>query len=260
MTKAAKKPRGKADVVDGSFADVPAAVGKLPEPSEPRRRSIAHSEARMGGRRQRVSVVLPSEASNGALAIQSPHADQNGWAAQLNDAFGTNSADFAGKMLTTLANMATKRGTPVTETDLNAALAFVDGLEPQNEVEAALAVSMYGATDLAADLIARARQTDRIDFLNSYVNAATKLQRTAVAQAEAIAKLRRGGEQTVRVVYVDARTQTVIGEQHNHGELADTRAHEGDAVLGAVVARPAPPIDIGKAHIAPRADLPKARV
>ena len=54
MTKPGKKKPAKADVSDGSFADVPAATGKLPEPDERREAAIAHATARIGKRRKRL--------------------------------------------------------------------------------------------------------------------------------------------------------------------------------------------------------------
>lgn len=52
---------------------------------------------------------------------------------------------------------------------------------------------MYASHIVGMDMLARARQASSSEF--AYANAATKLHRTFVAQAEAIAKLRRRGEQ-----------------------------------------------------------------
>jgi hypothetical protein len=65
----------------------------------------------------------------------------------------------------------------------------------------------------ALELMGRAKRVEEIQQFDSAGNMAVKLLRTYVMQAEALAKLRRGGEQTVRVehVHVYPGGQAVVG-------------------------------------------------
>jgi hypothetical protein len=65
----------------------------------------------------------------------------------------------------------------------------------------------------------RARRAEHVAQLDACGGMAVKLLRTFTAQAEALAKLRRGGEQTVRVehVHVHPGGQAVVGNV-NHRE------------------------------------------
>jgi hypothetical protein len=96
---------------------------------------------------------------------------------------------------------------------LNAALAAVLSVEPKNETEAMLAVQMYGTHELAMEMLARGKHAETYEALENYGNLATKLLRTCTAQVEALNKLRRGGEQTVRVehVHVYPGGQAIVG-------------------------------------------------
>src|SRR5262245_23500081 len=66
---------------------------------------------------------------------------------------------------------------------------------------------------VALELMGRARRVGEIQQFDSAGNMAVKLLRTYVMQAEALAKLRRGGEQTIRVehVHVYPGGQAVVG-------------------------------------------------
>src|SRR6266496_6049494 len=65
----------------------------------------------------------------------------------------------------------------------------------------------------ALQLMGRAKRVEEIPQFDSAGNMAVKLLRTFTAQVEALAKLRRGGEQTVRVehVHVYRGGQAVVG-------------------------------------------------
>ena len=66
---------------------------------------------------------------------------------------------------------------------------------------------------LAMELLGRARRADQIPQVDCAGNLAVKLLRTFMAQTEALAKLRRGGEQVVRVehVHVYPGGQAIVG-------------------------------------------------
>ena len=149
-------------------------------------------------------------------AIHAAHSDETGLSTQISDTFGTCSPAYANACLKHLLNSVRARGRTVTSEDLNAALAFVGSIEPKDEMEAALAVQMYAAHDLALNMLMNAKHAETWPAMQEYGNLATKLQRTFTAQIEALSKLRRGGEQVVRHIHVDNRGgQAVIAETVN---------------------------------------------
>src|SRR5215212_4611589 len=91
-------------------------------------------------------------------------------------------------------------------------------MRPRDEAEAMLAVQMVATNRAALDMLARARHAGPLPTLQQCGNLAVKLLRTYTAQIEALAKLRRGGEQTVRVehVHIHPGAQAVVGSVTNH--------------------------------------------
>jgi hypothetical protein len=81
---------------------------------------------------------------------------------------------------------------------------------------------------------------------------AVKLMRTCTAQVQALAKLQRGGEQTVRVVHVHSGGRAVVGtvvagnsaETVTRGGVPDETDHQPHAKgeLSASAAAPLPPL------------------
>jgi hypothetical protein len=99
------------------------------------------------------------------------------------------------------------------EATLNAALAVVDGIKPENEVEAMLACQMAMTHVLAMQAMSRAHWAGMLPEYQAAGSFAIKLSRTFTMQMEALAKLRRGGNQTVRVehVHVHSGGQAIVG-------------------------------------------------
>ena len=142
------------------------------------------------------------------------HADQDGFWQRLLDAFGTRSQNFAQTELQRLARaLGPNWRRSVSEEQLNAALAVVDGIKPDNEVEALLAIQMAMAHVLAMQAMARAHWADEVAVQQTTSKLAVKFGRLFTLQVEAMAKLRRKGEQTVRVehVHVYPGGQAIVG-------------------------------------------------
>lgn len=184
-----------------------AAVRK-PYPSE--NAAIVDAANRQLKRRRPVSVKV-SKAPDGKDHIDPPHSDRDGWSCQQFEAFGTRSPDFLTAEVGRLVNVLSPRG--VDENKLNAALAVVDGIRPQNEVEAMLAVQMAATHSLTMEMMRIAAKSELVPQIEMSGNLAVKLARTFTSQVEALAKLRRGGEQKVTVehVHVHAGAQAVVG-------------------------------------------------
>ena len=201
-----------------------------PVPDEHEAEQIKRSIGRTLARRRRCHL----EVSNGkdGVRLDIPHNDRNGGSARIMDAFGTTSPEFLGRLRQHIVSVAIPFGgdQPSGET-VNAALAFVDGIEPSNEVEAMAAVMLFATNELALSVLNRARRAETAPDLQLMGNLAAKLTRAATAQMEALAKLRRGGEQTVRVehVHVHAGEQAIVGNVSRWAggsELLEDQSHE----------------------------------
>ena len=198
--------------------------------TEPEKRAIAEAHARWEARRHPYHLALAPDSGNGKLGIAPDFGDAVSWIKRRLDAFGTASPDFAGQMVGRLAAIALDNGeTRPDEEKLNAALAAVDGIRPENELEALLAVQMYATHEVAMAMLTRTKRADNAVALQNCSPIATKLLRTFTAQIEALTKLRRGGEQVVRVehVHVYPGGQAIVGsvthpgtggEQKNEGQ------------------------------------------
>ena len=110
-------------------------------------------------------------------------------------------------------------------------------MECENEVEASLALQFMMANDAAQRSVAIMGSALLADQRTAMGNLANKFMRTSTAQVEALAKLRRGGEQVVKHVHVDNRNggQTVIAENVQAGgakkENAD-QSHGTNSIAG----------------------------
>jgi hypothetical protein len=78
-------------------------------------------------------------------------------------------------------------------------------------------------------MIGKARRAETIEKVSVYGSLATKLSRTFTMQIEAHAKLKRGGEQTVRVehVHVHQGGQAIVGNVNTPAEGAGSRENVG---------------------------------
>jgi hypothetical protein len=191
----------------------------------------------------------------GARVIYAHHSDDQGQEYRLADTFGTRSRHFVHAMLKSLGTVTEDHSetlgiTPGTanEDAFNAALAVIDGVRPQDEIEAMLAAHM-AVTNLALlELVARTRdgiaghpyQGSGIKRLDVLGNLTTKFMRTFTMQVEALARKRSKGEQnvTVKHVHVHAGAQAVVGVVNHrargvrkNGVQADEREPDKPAAL-----------------------------
>lgn len=179
------------------------------------RTAVANAEAaaRVAERPIRAQVRLTTD--DGQMTMEAPHTDAHGNLALVKETLGTAMTDFAADALTSLEWMTRTRGRQAgsDESSLNASLAIIGAIGPADELESALAMQMAGCHSLGLEMIARAAQTDNHHNMIQYGNLAVKLQRTFAAQIEALARLRGGANQSVRVehVHVHAGGQAVVG-------------------------------------------------
>lgn len=173
--------------------------------------AIARIQGFKGSRRYDVKLVQAGGGVTLAPSMGGPLTND----VRMLAAFGSPAPEFAQSMIGRLAALATEPGKAApSETQLNAALAVIDGVRPENETEAMLAVQMYGTHETAVQMLVKAKNTQDPQVAQEAGNLAIKLMRTYTAQIEALSKLRRGGEQKVRVehVHVYPGGQAVVGD------------------------------------------------
>ncbi|MBQ0824263.1 hypothetical protein KBI52_29115 [Microvirga sp. HBU67558] len=142
------------------------------------------------------------------------HSDLKGFTDRFVDAFGTTSQAFAETEINRLMRGLGAHWTkPPTDQEINAALAVVDGIRPENEVEALLAAQMVMTHVLTMQAMSRAHWAEEVEQQQIASSVAIKFGRLFTLQVEALAKLRRRGEQTVRVehVHVHPGGQAIVG-------------------------------------------------
>jgi hypothetical protein len=197
---------------------------KEPTPTPRTMARIAEARQRNAARLERPSLEVKR------ISEKVTHTDiTSDMAETLLDTFGTTSSDFVHAELSRL---------PSEQTEINAALAAIDGTRPENKTAAMLASQMVVTHRLAMDMMGRTKRAEFIDHLHAYGALATKLLRTFTMQTEALAKLKRGGEQTVRVehVHVYPGGQAIVGAvstQRAEGGVADERGNQADGAIDA---------------------------
>lgn len=116
----------------------------------------------------------------------------------------------------------------------NAALSFIESMDPQNQVEVLLLVQMYATHDAAIRALSQLGKAEMVPQAQLFGNLAAKLLRTSQGQMETLARMRRGGEQVVRHIHVDNRGgHAVIAENvHTGGQengKIDYQSHAAEA-------------------------------
>jgi hypothetical protein len=133
---------------------------------------------------------------------------------RLKKALGTASSEFAEASLSQLILSARLPGSGLSETAVNAALAFIEGAKARDEIEAALVIQMACTHSAAMAVLRRiggGHGGDRSIAITA--NAAARLLRAHAIQVETLRRLRNGGSQTVRVehVHIAEGGQAVVG-------------------------------------------------
>ncbi|AQV02573.1 hypothetical protein [Desulfococcus multivorans] len=127
---------------------------------------------------------------------------------------GTSSVDLATVRIQQLLD-AHKRSNKDTAACLNADIVAIDEIQPQDPVEAMLAVQMVAIHNHCMELIADAvNKTTFFDTRKQYLDLAAKLSRTYALQMEGLRRYRQKGQQrmTVEHVHVHSGGQAVVGQ------------------------------------------------
>jgi hypothetical protein len=162
---------------------------------------------------------------DGVVQIGGTLTDEAAHYERLQDTCGTRSDDWMHGILRGLTNAAGGAKDEDSAATLLEGLAFLNGVGPRDEVEAALAAQMFALHRASMSLAQRMGGAVMRDAFRDYGNLLVKTTRTFAAQVEALAKLRSGGKQQVEVkyVYVDARggRNVIAGDTVTGGGVRD---------------------------------------
>jgi hypothetical protein len=143
-----------------------------------------------------------------------PDGETKVWWERLKSALGTTSSAFVDASLFQLQGAARLPGSGICEIAVNAALAMVEAASPKDEIESGLAIQMACTHTATMAVLARLGgghgSERRVAALGS---AAARLLRAYAMQVEALRRLRRGGQQHVRVehVHISDGGQAIVG-------------------------------------------------
>src|SRR3984893_10645520 len=157
-------------------------------------------------------VLKPSALNYQCVA---PTADLERHRKRLREAFGDTLSDefvdvLLGKLVEALRPAALES---LEQSTVNAALAIIDSMHPQSELEALLAVEIIAAGFSGLRLLRQSQQHMTQDFIDIYGNYAIKLLRLQGEMIQTFERYRRGNKQTVEVrhVHIHSGGQGVVG-------------------------------------------------
>lgn len=171
--------------------------------------------------RRRFPKLQASTDDKGVANISSDHADEPVAQAMQHDALGiVDPAEFT-SLIKGVFNFTTKDG-KADAVNANEAFQLIVGLEPRNTTEAMLATQMAAIHLATMDAARRMHTTpNSVEAAACNSKILNNLARTFAAQAEAMKKLKGGGQQKVTV-------------EHKHYYLAPGAIANSNAVLGDV--------------------------
>ena len=140
--------------------------------------------------------------------------DEAEWRADLKAALGTTSGAFLEASLQRLIAAAMLPGEPVaTSLSVSAALAFIQGLEPENEAQAALAVNAACLYAASANVLSHLNTLGGERRVVALATAASRLSRAFHNALEKYSRLKRGNTQVIRVEKLEVQPggQALVG-------------------------------------------------
>jgi hypothetical protein len=143
-----------------------------------------------------------------------PDGEGENWWRRLNKALGTTSSDFVNASLFQIQSACRSPWGGISELSMNAALAMIEAAAPKDEIEGALAVQMAATHTAAMAVLAKMDTTFATERrIAAFGSAAARLLKAFAMQVEVLRRLRNGGQQIVRVEYVNIHDggQAVIG-------------------------------------------------
>jgi hypothetical protein len=146
-----------------------------------------------------------------AVPIDEPPAE---WAAALRDALGTSSGHFVHASLRRLMAASMEPGliSPTTNS-LSASLALIQGMEPENEMQAALAVNIACLHAAVINVMSRLSNGGGDRRVIMLATAVARLERAFHSAVETYYRLKRGNTQVIRVEKLEIQpgAQAIVG-------------------------------------------------
>lgn len=142
--------------------------------------------------------------------------DDNVYESFIN-AFGTKDIDIANRLMNCLSF--TLGSSETKEKDLDFAIAYLQDFGAKDTTEAMLAIQMLGTTLKATNCIGKANLPNQsFEGETENINRATKLNRTYIAQMDALKKYRSKGSQKITVEHINVNDggKAVIGSTINN--------------------------------------------
>ena len=106
------------------------------------------------------------------------------------------------------------------KTGIKGALAMLCGINPQDELEGALAAQMVAIHYASLEMMRRAmHENQTVEGTNEAINRAVKLSRTFALQMEVLQKYRTKGQQMIQVQHVQVNEggQAIVGNVKTGG-------------------------------------------
>jgi hypothetical protein len=171
--------------------------------------------------RQTIAEMLPrfdmgtqikTESGVTRILLGPNHSDMEGWRAQLMAAFGTSSEAVARIEVDRIANALRRDGT-IDPAELNTVVAIISGQRPRDEIEAMIVSQMAVTHALTMRSLGNLNRSSNVQQQDSNSLTVARLTKGFTSQVDALAKLRRGGEQRVIVehVHVYQGGQAIVG-------------------------------------------------
>jgi hypothetical protein len=190
------------------------------EPDDAEKRAIAAAKHSIAEMPPRFEAGTRIENENGVTQIiQGPrHSDIDGWRAQFTSAFGTLSETVVHVEVQRIAD-ALRRNGKVDPAELDTVIAIISGQQPKNELEAMIISQMAVTHALTMRSFGNLNRSSSIQQQDSNALTVGRLTKAFASQMDALARLRRGGEQRVVVehVHIHAGAQAIVGTVNHTG-------------------------------------------
>jgi hypothetical protein len=199
-------------------------------PNDNEQRAIAAARQALAEMPPRFEVDTQIKDERGATQIlQGPkHSDMEGWRAQFMAAFGTSNETVTQVEVQRIAGALRQRDGTIDPNELDTVIAIVSGQRPKNELEAMVVCQMAVTHALTMRSFGNLNRSNDIQQQDSNALTVARLTKAFASQVDALAKLRRGGEQRVVVehVHVYPGGQAIVGTVNHTGGRGGPREPE----------------------------------